>query len=116
MNSTEYSAIYNYVVRGEYPAGFSKEEKRSLRVKVEARGTQKELGRKFLAKDGLLFYVDKRPDGLGIRERRTPNGREDGRSMDRPVFDTFSCWQGKVPTVERRVWPASERNSEQLPT
>ena len=69
MNSTEYSAIYNYVVRGEYPAGFSKEEKRSLRVKVEARGTQKELGRKFLAKDGLL-YVDKRPDGLGIRERR----------------------------------------------
>ena len=56
----------NYVARGEYPAGFSKEEKRSLRVKVEARGTQKELGRKFLAKDGLflnvLFYVDKRPD------------------------------------------------------
>ena len=67
----------NYVVRGEYPTVFFfKEEKRSLRVKVEARGTQKELGRKFLAKDGLLFYVDKRPDGLGFRERRVVKAQE----------------------------------------
>ena len=45
-------------------------------MKVEARGTQKELGRKFLAKDGLLFYVDKRPDGLGSRERRVVKVQE----------------------------------------
>ena len=46
-----------------------------VEVKVEARGTQKELGQTFLAKDGLL-YVDKRPDGLGIRERRVVKVQE----------------------------------------
>ena len=42
---------------------------------MEARGTQEELGQTFLAKDGLL-YVDKRPDGLGIRERRVVKVQE----------------------------------------
>ena len=46
-----------------------------VEVKVEARGTQEELGQTFLAKDGLL-YVDKRPDGLGIRERRVVKVQE----------------------------------------
>ena len=54
-------------------------------MKVEARGTQKELGRKFLAKDGLLFYVDKRPDGLGFRERRVVKVQEKNATRQRSV-------------------------------
>ena len=54
-------------------------------MKVEARGTQKELGRKFLAKDGLLFYVDKRPDGLGFRESRVVKVQEKNATRQRSV-------------------------------
>ena len=33
----DYDIIYNYVTRGEYPAGSSKDQKRSNGRKVEAR-------------------------------------------------------------------------------
>ena len=71
MENSEYETIVNYLTRGEYPAGISKEQKRAIRRKVaEEVQTLQTVRNKFVAKDGVLYYVDNRPDGLGARERR----------------------------------------------
>ena len=68
----EYETILNYVTRGDYPAGATKQQKRAIRRKVEARNGNSinTNSNKFVAKDGVLNYVDCRPDGLGLRARR----------------------------------------------
>ena len=70
MENSEYETIVNYLTRGEYPAGISKEQKRAIRRKVAERSANATNSNKFVAKDGVLYYVDNRPDGLGARERR----------------------------------------------
>ena len=70
MENSKYQVIYNYVCRGEYPAQSSKEQKRSIRRMVESRSADEGLHIKFTAKDGVLYFVDKKPDGLGLRERK----------------------------------------------
>ena len=70
MDNSQYEIIYNYVTRGEYPAQSSKEQKRSIRRMVQSRNADDGLHKKFITKDGVLYFVDKKSDGLGLRERR----------------------------------------------
>ena len=55
-NVSEYETILNYVTRGEYPAGATKEQKRAIRRKVEVRSSNSNNtnSNKFVAKDGVL--------------------------------------------------------------
>ena len=64
MENREYQAILNYITRREYPVGFTKEQKRALRRKVAVRnGNENSVDcLKFVAKDGVLYFVDDRPD------------------------------------------------------
>ena len=64
MENSEYDTILNYVARGEYPAGTTKEQKTTIRRKVAARSTNTNNTNsvKFVAKDGVLYFVDSRPD------------------------------------------------------
>ena len=70
MENSEYQTIVNYITRREYPAGISKEQKRAIRRKVAERSGNATNSKKFVAKDGVLYFVDKGPDELGLRERR----------------------------------------------
>ena len=62
MENSEYQTIVNYITRGEYPAGISKEQKRAIRRKVAERSGNATNSKKVVAKDGVLYFVDKRPD------------------------------------------------------
>ena len=66
MDNSQYEIIYNYVTRGEYPAQSSKEQKRSIRRMVQSRNADDGLHKKFITKDGVLYFVDKKSDGLGL--------------------------------------------------
>ena len=78
MENSEYETILNYMARGEYPAGTTKEQKRAIRRKVAARSTNTNNTNsvKFVAKDSMLYFVNSRRDGLGLRERRVVRTEE----------------------------------------
>ena len=60
MENSEYETILNYMARGEYPAGTTKEQKKAIRRKVAARSTTSNNTNsvKFVVKDGVLYFVD----------------------------------------------------------
>ena len=90
MENSEYETIVNYLTRGEYPAGISKEQKRAIRRKVAERSANATNSNKFVAKDGVLYYVDSRPDALGARERRVIRMEEEIVTKLKLVGDTSS--------------------------
>ena len=49
MENSEYQTIVNYITRGEYPAGISKEQKRAIRCKVAERSGNATNSKKFVA-------------------------------------------------------------------
>ena len=81
MENNEYETILKYLTRGEYPAGISKEQKRAIRRKVEERGENATNKNKFAAKDGVLYFLDRNADGLGLRERRVVRMKEKMRIL-----------------------------------
>ena len=70
MDNSEYEIIVNCLTRGRHPAGISNEQKRAVRRKVKDRSANTTNSNKFVAEDGVLYFVDNRPDGLGVHERR----------------------------------------------
>ena len=58
MENNKYETILKYLTRGEYPAGMSEDQKRAIRRKVEERGANATNKNKFVAKDGVLCFLD----------------------------------------------------------
>ena len=66
MDNSQYEIIYNHVTRGEYPAQSSKEQKRSIRPMIQSINANDGWHKKFITKDGVLYFVDKKSDGHGL--------------------------------------------------
>ena len=123
MKNPEYET--NYITRGECLSGSTKEQKRAIRRKMDSRKGGSAIDQKFIAQDRILYYVDERPNGLGIRNRRVVRANEKetviqdcheneigGGHFKRDktlgkIAERFS-WQGLVNDVKQYVLSCDE--------
>ena len=68
MENSEYQTIVNYITRGEYPAGISKEQKRAIRRKVAERSGNATNSKNLLRKTVYCILLTKDPMDWGCEK------------------------------------------------